>query len=156
MNKRKYRINILIDDRKMTTEAAKIEVKIDGKTLFKFNGLERDEGFQFENMDFEKDFQAFTMQSLSQAMNSAFGHPHRFRIIMSLKSSSKSFTELKKLLSVSSPTVDYHLSRLVKDWIVSKDEEERYVLTILGEFILGSFSEFLREAEKLQQVIANS
>lgn len=154
MNKRKYIIDLLIDDRKMTTKASKIELKIDDKTLFKFDGSGQDREFKLEKIDLEKNFQAFTMHSLSQAMNSAFGHPYRFRILMSLRSSPKSFTEVKKLLKVSSPTVDYHLDKLVKGWIVSKDEKERYSLTILGELMLEFFSQFLKEAEKLQEVLA--
>lgn len=153
MNDRKYTIDLLIDDKKMTTEAAKIELKIDGKTLFKFDDSAQSREFKLENFDLKKNFQAFTMQSLSQAINSAFGHPYRSRIVMSLRSSSKSFTNIKKLLKVSSPTVDYHLNKLVEGWIVSKDEKERYTLTILGELILKFLSQFMKQAEKLQQVI---
>lgn len=146
-------MDILVDNQKFRTEASAIELKVDDKTLFRFDGLDQERENQMEGSEIEKSFKAFTVQSLSQAVNSAFGHPHRFRIVMSLRSSSGTFTELKRLLGVSSPTVNYHLDKLVKGWIVSKDKEEKYTLTILGEFILKFFSQFMEEAEKLQKVI---
>jgi DNA-binding HxlR family transcriptional regulator len=141
------RIDVTIDDKKITSKGKKIELKIDGEKVYSTD-TSADKS--------ESDIKAsewVSVKSLIKASNSAFGHNDRFRIVKSLVESPKSFTEIKNLLTTTSPTVNFHLKKLIDGMIVYKTENGNYALTLLGELLFEFFSRFLKEAILLNEEI---
>lgn len=92
-----------------------------------------------------------SIKSLLKTANSAFSHSDRYQIVRSLAETAKSFTDVKSLLGTSPATTNFHLKTLTRGMIVYKDENGKYALTLMGELVLGFFSNFLEEALKLQK-----
>lgn len=145
--RRSRKVDIIIDGKKITSKAEKIELKIDGIRVYSAGNR-----YGADKSDI-KDLQWSSVKSFLKAADSAFSHSDRFRIVKSLAESPRSFTEIKDLLNTTSATTNFHLKTLVNSMIVYKDENGRYALTLLGELVLGYFSNFLEEAKHLQKEI---
>ena len=141
------KVDIVIDGKKITSEGKQIELKIDGVKVYSTR-----DPYDANKANTE-DLQWTSVKYFLKASDSAFSHSDRFRIVKSLAESSKNFTEIKKLLSTTSATTNFHLKKLIDGMIVYKDENGRYALTLLGELVLDYFSRFLEEANLLQKVI---
>jgi DNA-binding HxlR family transcriptional regulator len=143
------KVDIIIDGKKITAKAEKIELKIDGLKVFST----RDQHVA-DKHDI-KDLQWPSIKSLLKTADAAFSHSDRFRIVKSLGESPKSFTEIKEFLKTTSATTNFHLKRLANGMIVYKDENGRYALTLLGELVLSYFSDFFEEAKDLQKELSS-
>lgn len=141
------KVDVIIDGKKITSKGKKIELKIDGVKVYSTRDF-----IDLDKPDV-KDLQWTSIKYLLRASDSAFSHSDRFRTVKSLAESPKSFTEIKKLLSTTSATTNFHLKKLVNEMIVYKDENGRYALTLLGELVLDYFLRFLEEANLLQKAI---
>jgi len=141
------KIDVTIDGKKISSNGKKIELRINGKKVYStVNSDDKSETSV-------KDLEWISINSLLKSSNSAFGHNDRFRIVKSLVKSPKSFTEIKTLLTTSSPTVNFHLKKLVDGMIAYKDENGKYALTLLGELLFEYFSKFLEAATLLNKEI---
>jgi len=141
------RIDVTIDGKKITSKGKKIELKVDGEKVYStVNSADKLEP-DVKNLEW------ISVNSLLKASNSAFGHNDRFNIVKSLVESPKSFTKIKKLLTTTSPTVNFHLKKLIDGMIVYKDENGNYTLTLLGELLFEYFSGFMKEALLLNREI---
>jgi len=143
------KVDIIIDGKKITSKAEKIELKIDGISVYSVGNR-----YEADKSDV-KDLQWSSVKSFLKAADSAFSHSDRFRIVKSLAESPRSFTEIKDLLNTTSATTNFHLKTLVHSMIAYKDENGRYALTLLGELVLDYFSSFLEEAKRLRREITS-
>jgi len=141
------KVDVIIDGQKITSEGKEIEFRIDGLKVYSTEDF-----YNGEKSDI-KDLRWTSIKYFLKASDSAFSHGDRFRIVMSLAESPKSFTEIKELLSATSATTNFHVKRLIDGMIVFKDENGRYALTLLGQLVLDYFSRFLEEANVLQKTI---
>ena len=141
------KVDVIIDGKKITSKAKKIELKIDGVKVY---STDDPSNTSKANIG---DLQWTSVKYFLKASDSTFSHSDRFRIVRSLVESPKSFTEIKELLSTTSATANFHLKKLIDGMIVYKDENNRYALTLLGELVLDYFSRFLEEANHLQKTI---
>jgi hypothetical protein len=144
--KQSRRVDIIIDDKKITSKAKEIELRIDGMKVFSTVNTHNMGKNHIDNLQWT------SVKSLLRASDSTFSHIDRFRIVKSLLESPKSFTEVKQLLNTTSATANFHLKTLINGTIVYK-EDGRYALTLLGELVLDYFSRFLQEADRLQNMI---
>lgn len=107
--------------------------------------------FMPDGCDLAKTCQRFRKQITKiehqKAINSIFGHPSRLYIAKSLNESPKGFTQLKKLLNVTSPTLDYHLKSLIDGQAIVKMNKHKYMITVLGIMILDGFSKLKEKTE---------
>jgi len=141
------RVDVIIDQKKITSKGKKIELKIDGLKVYSTKNPSQ------TNKSDTKDLQWASIKSFLKAADSAFSHSDRFRIVKSLAESPRSFTEVKDMLNTTSATTNFHLKTLTNSVIVYKDENGRYALTLLGELVLEYFSKFLEEASLLQKSV---
>lgn len=141
------KVDVIIDGKKITSKGKRIELKIDGVKVYSTR-----DSSDPDRPDV-KDIQWTSIKYFLRASDSAFSHGDRFRIVKSLAELPKSFTEIKKQLSTTSATTNFHLKKLINGMIVYKDENNRYTLTLLGELVLDYFSRFLEEASLLQKAI---
>lgn len=152
MNKSNYRIDIIVDDKKLTIEGKEVELRIDGLPVYKLEHFDWNRMFR-PGKARPEDFQAFNVTYLLKAAKAIFGHPDRYRIVVSLKDSPKSFTEIQNLLNFTPPTLVFHLKKLLSGMIIGKMDKKKYALTIIGEALLDYFSEFLQKIQKIQRRI---
>jgi len=68
-------------------------------------------------------------------------------VIRELKNSTKSFSQLKKNLSMSSGSLNYHLLKLRSAGILKKTQGERYTLTTLGQKVSEIVRRTLKEVK---------
>jgi len=141
------KVDVIIDGKKITSKAKKIELKIDGVKVY---STDDPSNTNKTNID---DLQWTSVKYFLKASNSTFSHSDRFRIVRFLVESPKSFTEIKDSLSTTSATTNFHLKKLIDGMIAYKDGNGRYALTLLGELVLDYFSRFLGEANHLQKAI---
>lgn len=149
MNGIAHSIELVIDGKGVKTTGRKVVLKIDGEPVYDFDSLH---GTYEPDLD---ELEASAFRFLLESANAAFGHAHRFRITISCGEQPKTFSELKKSFKMTSPTLDYHLKRLTESWVLYKNEEEKYALTLLGQLILHFFSKFFHEARKLKKELQN-
>jgi DNA-binding transcriptional ArsR family regulator len=138
------RVDILVDDKRVTTEGSKIVVEIEGVPVFKSPPE------KYSSVLKTSQFQAITTQMLFKVASATFAHPDRFRIVENVAGQPRTFGELKQLFKMTSPTLNYHLGKLLEAWVIYKTEDEKYSTTLLGELLLDYFAGFLEETRKLQ------
>lgn len=143
--KKAHTIELTIDGKTIKTRAKDLLLKIDNLLVYKLPEI---------SVESEK-LQTVALRSLLQSANAAFGHDERFNIIRNLAESPKTFSEIKEIFNMPSSTLDFHLKKLTKEWVVYKQNEGQYAMTLLGELLLDYFSKFLNEAAKLQESIHN-
>lgn len=142
-----HKVELVLDGKVITTTGKRVVLKIDGNSVYDFDSFGGKIEFDLD------EFEVSTIKFLLRAANSAFGHADRFQIITNCAEQPKTFSEIKKLLRLTSPTLDYHLKRLIESWVLYKNEQQNYALTLLGQLILGYFSDFIREARELKNQI---
>jgi DNA-binding HxlR family transcriptional regulator len=141
---RTQNVDVAIDGKHFASKGKRIALRINGKKVFSTEDLCPSANFKIEDVEWE------SLESFLQTASSAFGHIDRFRIVKFLSKSPKSFTEIKKLLEVTSPTVNFHLKALMDGTVIFKNEARKYALTLMGELLLDYFADFLKEANSLQ------
>lgn len=149
MKRSGHLIDIIIDGRRLKTQGEEIVLQVDGRSVYRSTTVLQ-QGLKSNKID---DLKVSALRFFLEAAESSFGHMERFKIVRTLSESPRTFSEIKRLLSMTSATADYHLRKLVDSLILYKDESGRYALTILGELILDYFSKFIDEAESLQKTL---
>lgn len=136
-------VELTIDGKTIKTEAKNLSLKIDDLSVYQFPNIKTKSG----------KLQTASLGFFLRSAKAAFAHDERFEIIRSLTESPKTFSEIKKVFDTPSPTLNFHLKKLTKSWVVYKRKDGKYALTLLGELLLSYFSKFLDEAAKLQGII---
>ena len=129
------------------SEGKRIEFRVDGMKIYSTGDLTDASKCTVEDLQWK------SIVYFLKASDSAFSHSDRFRTVMALSESPKSFTEIKELLSAAPATTSFHLKKLIEGMIIHKNENGRYDLTLLGQLVLGHFSKFLEEASALQKIV---
>lgn len=140
-------VDIVIDGKRLSSEAQEIELRIDGIKVYPARNHYTSKEESFEELELD------SLNALLKAATSVFSHPNRFRAVKSLAESSKSFTEIKGILGSTSPAINFHLKTLINGLIIHKEPNGKYSLTLLGELVYDYFSGFLKEARALTEGI---
>lgn len=143
----KRRLDLVIDEKTITTEGKQVELRIDGVPVYK---LERDATFFKTRERSPEDFKAFNISLVLRVLEAMFGYPDRYKIVVSLKGSPKTFTEIQNSLGFKAATLDFHLKKLLKEMAIGRTDK-KYALTIVGEVFLDYFSDLLKAIESLQR-----
>jgi DNA-binding transcriptional ArsR family regulator len=139
--KRSHLVELIIDGKKIKTEANDLLLKIDNLSVYQFPNIKTN----------SSKIQTISLKFLLRSANAAFGHDERFEIVRSLAEFPKTFSEIKEIFDMPSPTLNFHLKKMTKSWVVYKNRDGKYAMTLLGELLLNYFSKFLEEAAKLQE-----
>jgi len=107
---------------------------------------ETNENFDINNM------QWIGLKTFVDQINVAFGYEGRFIIMKALSESPKTFEELETAMKARKVEqgIVVHLEALSKSALIYTNKENKYAFTIMGEVIFNYFSDFLKEAQKLQ------
>lgn len=139
------RIDLVVDNKKLTTEGRKVELRINGVSVYNDDTLSK--FLKFKRARHE-DFEALNVLFAIRVMTAMFGHPERYKIVTSLAETPKTFTEIQKTLRLKPATLDFHMKKLQSEMIIHKSEKNRkYELTIIGRAVLDHFLSFLKKIE---------
>jgi DNA-binding HxlR family transcriptional regulator len=145
----KTRIDLVVDGKKFTTEGKEVELRINGMPVY---DLEITDLPWKHGKKSPEDYEALNLSFLIRVMKAMFGHPDRYKIVVSLRDSPKSFTVIQKSLNFKPATLDFHLKKLSNEMIVEKmGNQKRYSLTIIGEAMLDYFSDLLQKVKSLHE-----
>jgi DNA-binding transcriptional ArsR family regulator len=139
-------IEVIIDGKHLMSKGQRVDLRVDGKKVYSTENC-LDTNFEIGTLDWT------VVEYFLKIASSAFGHVDRFRIMRCLAESPKSFSEIKELLKTQSPTVNFHLKTLSNEALILKNENGKYALALMGELILNYFSDFLKEASCLNDVL---
>jgi len=140
-------IDVVIDGKHFMSSGHKVNLRVDGKKVYSTENSCPDTNFEIGNLDWT------VLKYFLKIASSAFGHVDRFRIMEYLAESPKSFSEIKKLLKAQSPTVNFHLKTLAGETLISKNENGKYALTLMGELVFDYLADFLKEANCLNDTL---
>ena len=155
MSRCNHRVDLIIDGKRMTIEGKQVELMVDKVPVYELQWFDLEKILE-EGKQSPETLESFNVRYLLKAVKALFGHPDRYKIVLRLKNSPKSFTEIQKQLEFKPPTLDYHLKKLVNGMIVGKNEKGNYTLTLIGETLLDYFTEYLHKLRKVQSVIIDS
>lgn len=147
MLKRRHNIELIVDNRKISINGDEVELRIDGLSIWSSELL--DSIFTPERKSSEN-FETFNVLFLLRVMKAMFGHPDRYKIVVDLANSPKTFTKIQNSFGFTSPTLDFHLKKLLNEMVIEKNEKKKYVLTIIGEVLLDYFSGLLQKIRELR------
>ena len=65
----------------------------------------------------------------------------RLALLLNIFRGHKRFSELKRLMQAGSSVLDHHLTKLIENKFISKDSNNNYTVTVLGEEVLRTLTE---------------
>lgn len=145
----KTRIDLVVDGKRFATEGKEVELRINGISVYDFRVIDLPWKRGKKNPE---DYEALNLSFLIEVMKAMFGHPDRYRIVISLRDSPKTFTLIQKSLGFKPATLDFHLKKLLSEMVVEKvGDQKEYSLTIIGEAVLDYFSDLLQKVKSLHR-----
>jgi hypothetical protein len=130
-------IDLIVDNRKLTTQGKKVELIINGIPVY-------DDALLGKLLTFKRpkeDFETLNVVFAANAINAMFGHPERYRIV----------TAIEKELKLKPATLNFHMKKLQSEMIVGKAKKDRrYFLTIIGRAMLEHFLNFFKKVENTE------
>jgi DNA-binding HxlR family transcriptional regulator len=140
-------IDLIVDNRKLTTQGKKVELIINGIPVY-------DDALLGKLLTFKRpkeDFETLNVVFAANAINAMFGHPERYRIVTAIEKEPKTFTEIEKKLKLKPATLNFHMKKLQSEMIVGKAKKDRrYFLTIIGRAMLEHFLNFFKKVENTE------